>query len=86
MIKRLPRVMLLAALVVLMGTSVALSFSCPIDIASFDKAVAAGPKVAAEVLAKSIKLRNKAERQHQAGDHGGSIESINMALDLIGAE
>ena len=86
MIKRFAHVILLAASIVFIGTSMALSFSCPVNIASFDKAVAAGPKVSAEVLARSIKLRNIAEEQHMAGDHGGSIESINEALDLIGAE
>ena len=86
MIKRFAHVILLAASVVFIGTSTALSFSCPVNIASFDKAVAAGPKVSAEVLARAVKYRNKAEEQHKAGNHGGSIESINEALDLIGAE
>ncbi len=86
MIKRFTHVILLALSVVFIGTSTALSFSCPVNIASFDKAVAAGPKVTAEGLARAIKHRNKAEEQHMAGDHGGSIESINEALDLIGAE
>ena len=86
MIKRFSHVILLAASVVFIGTSTALSFSCPVNIASFDKAVASGPKVSAEVLARAIKHRNKAEEQHKKGDHGGAIESINEALDLIGAE
>ena len=86
MIKRFAHVILLAASIVFIGTSSALSFSCPVNIASFDKAVASGPKVSAEVLTRAIKLRNKAEAQHKAGNHGGSIESINEALDLIGAE
>ena len=86
MIKRFTSVILFTASVLFIGMSSALSFSCPVNIASFDKAVASGPKVSAEVLARSIKLRNKAEEQHKAGDHGGSIESINEALDLIGAE
>ena len=86
MIKRFTHVILLSASVVFIGTSTALSFSCPADIASFDKAVASGPNASAEVLARSIKLRNKAEEQHKTGDHGGAIESINEALDLIGVE
>jgi len=55
-------------------------------MAAFDKAVAAGPKISPEKLAMAIKLRKKAEEQHDAGDHGGSIESINKALDLIESE
>ena len=86
MIKQFTHVILLAASVVIIGTSTALSFSCPDNIASFDKAVASGPSVSAEVLARAIKLRNQAEVQHKSGNHGGSIESINEALDLIGAE
>ncbi len=86
MIKGFTPVILLAASVVIIGTSTALSFSCPDNIASFDKAVAFGTNVYPDVLATAIKLRNKAEVQHKSGDHGGSIESINEALDLIGAE
>ena len=55
-------------------------------LTSFDKAVAAGPEIAADDLSHAIELRNEAETLHNAGDHGASIEKINEALDLIGAE
>ncbi len=86
MIKRFAHITLLAVSLLFFGSSMAWAYSCPINIAAFDAAVAAGPDVSAEDLSHAIELRNKSEAKHNAGDHGGSIELINEALDLIGAE
>ncbi|MEH6631357.1 MAG: hypothetical protein V7776_11040 [Halopseudomonas aestusnigri] len=83
---RFTHIILMSGSLLIFGSSAALAYSCPTNIAAFDAAVAEGPNVSAEDLGHAVELRNKSEAKHIAGDHGGSIELINQALDLIGAE
>jgi hypothetical protein len=75
---------LLAAVAVVALTAPAFANHCPKDMAAIDAALAKNPKLSAEQLDQVKKLRAQGEAQHKAGDHTGSVQSLQKAEDILG--
>ena len=58
--------------------------SCPVDMAAIDDALAAGPDLSEEDLAKVKTLRAEGEELHNSGDHAASVETLGEAKKLLG--
>ena len=75
--------LLLAALLLALSTP-AFAGSCPRLWKQVDEALAAGPNVSADALAKVKALRAQGEADHKAGKHAASEAALREALKLLG--
>lgn len=75
---------LAVAAVLAFAASPALARHCPKDMAEIDRALAAGPVIAADTLAEVNKLRAEGEALHKAGDHPASEARLATAKKLLG--
>lgn len=62
----------------------ALAGQCPADMAAIDAAIAAGPALSAEDLAKVTALRAEGESLHAAGSHAESVAALTSAKEMLG--
>ena len=76
---------LLIALISLFPVS-SFASQCPTDMAAIDEFLATSPDLDEEVLAEVEELRATGEELHNAGDHGGSVEALGQAMELLGIE
>ena len=73
-----------AAAVLTLGlTGPALAFHCPADIAKIDAALQTTSLSAAD-KAKVMELRNEGEKQHKAGQHQASVDTLAQAMKMLG--
>lgn len=75
---------LVAAALLMLGTSPALARHCPADMAQIDAALAGNPNIPADTLAKVKDLRAQGEALHKAGRHSESEETLAQAKALLG--
>jgi hypothetical protein len=61
----------------------AFAFHCPADMAEIDAALPSA-SLTDEQMAQVKELRALGEKQHQAGDHAASIETLAKAKALLG--
>jgi len=61
----------------------AFAFHCPADMAEIDAALPSA-SLTDEDMAQVKELRALGEKQHQAGDHAASIETLAKAKALLG--
>lgn len=61
----------------------AFAFHCPADMAEIDAALPSA-SLSDEQMAQVEELRALGEKQHQAGDHAASIETLAKAKALLG--
>ncbi len=61
-----------------------LAGQCPLDMKKIDAALAQSPQISAAQLAEVTKLRSKGEAQHKSGQHGGSVETLAQAKEILG--
>ncbi len=73
----------LAAAITLLASPL-LAGQCPADIAAIDAALAAGTELSEEDLATVQDLRDEGQAQHDAGDHGASVETLAEAKAMLG--
>jgi hypothetical protein len=66
--------------------SPALAFQCPKDAAAIDAALAAGTSLSDAEVAEVKVLRDEGMAQHEAGDHGQSVETLAKALAMLGLQ
>ena len=78
--------LLLATLFAVGFAGSALAGQCPIDMGKIDKALAAGPGLSAEDMAKVKLLRAQGEAMHKAGKHGDSVATLAKAKKMLGLE
>lgn len=71
-----------AGLVLFNGT--ALAMHCPQDMKQIDAALAKQPKLSAQQAAEVKKLRAEGERQHKAGKHQESVDTLGKAKKILG--
>jgi hypothetical protein len=55
-------------------------------MAKVDDAPAQNPSLTVEQLAEVQKLRAEGEAQHSSGQHAQSVESLQKALEILGAQ
>jgi hypothetical protein len=77
---------ILAGAVTFLLAAPAFAFGCPGLMAQVDAALAANPSLSAEQLAQVQALRAEGEAQHAAGQHAQSMETLNQALEILGAQ
>lgn len=77
---------LLAAFLLSVAAAPAFAFQCPADMARIDEALAANPQLSEDQLAQVQSLRAEGEALHDAGDHQGSVDKLQEALAILGAE
>jgi len=80
------RLAILAAVVSFLFAGSALASGCPGLMTQVDDALAQNPPLTAEQLAEVQKLRADGEAQHSAGQHAQSMESLEKALEILGAQ
>ena len=61
----------------------ALAFHCPADMKKIDDALAAKPALSAEKLEEVKKLREEGEKQHKAGKHQASVDTLGQAMKIL---
>ncbi|WP_193175852.1 hypothetical protein [Oricola nitratireducens] len=61
----------------------AFAFHCPADMAEIDAALPSA-SLSDEQMAQVKELRALGEKQHKAGDHAASIETLAKAKALLG--
>ncbi len=62
----------------------AFAFHCPLDMAKIDAALAANPSLSSTQIEDIKKLRQHGEKQHKAGDHHGSVDTLAKAMKALG--
>jgi hypothetical protein len=62
----------------------AFAYSCPTNMKAIDKAIVDSTLSMAD-MDKVKLLRSKGETLHDSGDHGGAVQALNEATDLLGA-
>ncbi|REE93563.1 hypothetical protein [Cupriavidus plantarum] len=75
---------ILAALVLLAASGVALAHNCPNEMKAIDAKLATKPALSQEDQAKVTKLRAEGEAQHKAGNHDASMKSLGEAKKILG--
>ena len=75
---------LLASLVLLGASGVALAYHCPTDMKAIDDKLATKPTLSADDAAKVKKLRADGEAFHKAGKHDDSLKVLGEARKILG--
>ena len=75
---------LIAAILLSLGSAVAMAAHCPMDMKQIDAALAAQPKLTAEQMAEVKKHRAEGEALHKAGKHQESVEELAKAKSILG--
>lgn len=77
---------LLAAVAAAFVAGPALAGQCPADMKKIDEALSNNPQLTAEQLAEVQSLRAQGEAQHNSGDHGGSVDTLAKAKEILGID
>ena len=75
------RTALMAALLLL--STAAFAFHCPVDMRKIDAALAKHPRLSATELAEVKKYRAEGEALHKAGKHQESVNTLARALKIL---
>ncbi len=75
---------LMAAFLSVLFAAPAFAGSCPVMVKSIDAALAENPNLSAAQLAEVKSLRDQGEAQHEAGQHGESVKTLQKAKDILG--
>jgi len=75
---------ILAALVLLGASGIALAHNCPNEMKAIDAKLSTKPALSPEDSAKVTKLRADGEAQHKAGNHDASMKSLGDAKKILG--
>lgn len=76
----------LLALALGLSSGAAFASSCPKLMAQVDAILATNPDLPQSVLDEVKTLRADGQKQHEAGKHDKSVESLNQALFLLGKD
>ena len=75
---------LIASLVLLGASGIALANHCPMDMKAIDDKLATNPTLSADDAAKVKKLRADGEALHKAGKHTESEKVLGDARKILG--
>ena len=70
--------------VLLLASSTAIAFHCPVDMKKIDEALAKNPKLTAEQMAEVKKQRADGEAAHKAGKHQEAVDTLAKAMKTLG--
>lgn len=70
----------------LMFSSGALAYRCPIDMRKIDEALSKKPAITEAQDAEVRKLRAEGEALHKNGKHKESLEALHKALEILGVQ
>lgn len=76
------RKLILGAL--LLASTSAFAFHCPMDMKKIDDALAKNPTLSSEQMAEVKKLRMEGETLHKAGKHQESVDTLAKAMKILG--
>ena len=76
---------LITALALTVSSS-AFAMHCPLDMKKIDAALAQGPSLSANELARVKTLRAEGEALHKSGKHGESVNKLGEAMRILGIE
>ena len=76
---------LITALALTVSSS-AFAMHCPLDMKKIDAALAQGPSLSANELARVKTLRAEGEALHNSGKHGESVNKLGEAMRILGIE
>lgn len=77
--------LLISALALAVCTS-AFAMHCPLDMKKIDAALATGPDLSEQQLARVKTLRAEGEALHNAGKHQESVDTLAQAMQILGIE
>ncbi len=66
------------------SSSAAIASHCPSLVGKIDSILATQPNLPQSTLDEVKSLRDDGEKQHKAGQHGQSVETLNKALSMLG--
>lgn len=76
---------LITAVALTVSTS-ALAMHCPLDMKKIDAALAQGPSLSADDMARVKSLRAEGEALHKSGKHGESVKKLGEAMSILGID
>ncbi len=76
------RSMLLSAL--MLASTAAFAFHCPLDMKKIDEALAKNPKLSEVQMKEVKKLRADGEAFHKAGKHQDAVDTLAKAMKILG--
>ncbi|NIO43731.1 MAG: hypothetical protein GTO41_28390 [Burkholderiales bacterium] len=76
---------LITALMLLLSANV-FAMRCPLDIKKIDAALAQGPTLSSENMARVKQLRAEGESLHKSGKHSESVKKLGEAMQILGIE
>lgn len=68
----------------MLASTVAFAFHCPVDMKKIDEALAKNPKLTEAQMTEVKKLRADGEALHKAGSHQESVDALAKAMKLLG--
>ncbi|HET9701565.1 MAG TPA: hypothetical protein VFP70_11640 [Burkholderiales bacterium] len=76
--------LLVTSLAFALASGVAMASNCPNEAKAIDAALSKDTKLSAEQKAEVQKLRDEGMKQHDAGKHKESMETLGKAKKLLG--
>lgn len=76
--------LLLTALALALASSMALASNCPNEAKAIDAALKTNTTLSAEQKSEVQKLRDEGMKQHDAGKHKESMETLGKAKKMLG--
>ena len=77
------KALLAAAALTVSLAAPAFAFQCPRDVAKIDAALQTA-SLSDDQKAEVMRLRDEGERQHQAGQHQASVDTLAQAKEILG--
>lgn len=68
----------------MLASTGALAFHCPMDMKKIDEVLAKGSKLSDKQLGEVKKLRADGEALHKSGKHQESVDTLGRAMKLLG--
>ena len=68
----------------MLASASAFAFHCPADMKKIDAALSKNPKLTAQQMADVKKFRADGEVLHKAGKHQESVDTLAMAMKILG--
>ena len=70
----------------MLASTGALAFHCPMDMKKIDEALAKGAKLSDAQMAEVKKLRADGEALHKGGKHQESVDTLGRAMKMLGVK
>ena len=68
----------------LLASTTAFAFHCPVDMKKIDEALAKSPKLTPAQMTEVTKLRADGETFHKAGKHQDAVDTLAKAMKILG--